>query len=53
MSAVTPLVDPVDALWPVDGPPNGVLEQLVLASHLRMLGRGRAGALPAGVVPAP
>ena len=37
MSAVTPLVRPVDDLWPVEDPPNGVLEQLVSASHLLRL----------------
>ncbi len=40
MSTVTPLVDSVDDLWPPEGPPDGVLEQLVLASHL--LGANRA-----------
>src|SRR3954464_9262896 len=40
MSTVTPLIDSVDDLWPAEGPPDGVLEQLVLASHL--LGANRA-----------
>src|SRR3954463_11034200 len=40
MSTVTPLIDSVDDLWPGEGPPDGVLEQLVLASHL--LGANRA-----------
>jgi rhamnulose-1-phosphate aldolase/alcohol dehydrogenase len=41
MSTVTPLIDPVDDLWPGDaGPPGDVLSQLVLASHL--LGANRA-----------
>ncbi len=42
MSTVTPLIDPVDDLWPRDGgPPDGdLLAQLVLASHL--LGANRA-----------
>jgi rhamnulose-1-phosphate aldolase/alcohol dehydrogenase len=40
MSTVTPLIDAVDDLWPAEGPPDGVLEQLVLASHL--LGANRA-----------
>jgi len=41
MSIVTPLVDPVDDLWPADGAPEGdVLGQLLLASHL--LGANRA-----------
>src|SRR6201991_1866197 len=41
MSTVTPIIDAVDDLWPAEGPPDGVLEQLVLASHL--LGANRAG----------
>jgi rhamnulose-1-phosphate aldolase/alcohol dehydrogenase len=40
MSTVTPLIDSVEDLWPAEGPPDGVLEQLVLASHL--LGANRA-----------
>jgi rhamnulose-1-phosphate aldolase/alcohol dehydrogenase len=40
MSTVTPLIDSVDDLWPAEGPPDGVLEQLVFASHL--LGANRA-----------
>src|SRR3954454_1466635 len=40
MSTVAPLIDSVDDLWPGEGPPDGVLEQLVLASHL--LGANRA-----------
>lgn len=40
MSTVTPLIDLVDDLWPAEGPPDGVLDQLVLASHL--LGANRA-----------
>ena len=41
MSIVSPLVDPVDDLWPASGAPeDDVLEQLVLASHL--LGASRA-----------
>src|SRR3954469_18442623 len=40
MSTVAPLIDSVDDLWPAEGPPDGVLEQLVLASHL--LGANRA-----------
>jgi rhamnulose-1-phosphate aldolase/alcohol dehydrogenase len=40
MSTVTPLVDAVDDLWPDSAPPEQVLEQLVLASHL--LGANRA-----------
>jgi rhamnulose-1-phosphate aldolase/alcohol dehydrogenase len=40
MSTVTPLIDAVDDLWPGEGPPDGVLDQLVLASHL--LGANRA-----------
>ncbi len=40
MSTVTPLIDAVDDLWPAEGPPDGVLDQLVLASHL--LGANRA-----------
>jgi rhamnulose-1-phosphate aldolase/alcohol dehydrogenase len=40
MSTVTPLIDSVDDLWPAESPPDGVLEQLVLASHL--LGAKRA-----------
>ena len=40
MSTVTPLIDHVDDLWPDDGPPDAVLDQLVRASHL--LGANRA-----------
>src|ERR1700742_2845631 len=40
MSTVTPLIDSVEDLWPSEGPPDGVLDQLVLASHL--LGANRA-----------
>jgi rhamnulose-1-phosphate aldolase/alcohol dehydrogenase len=40
MSTVTPLIDHVGDLWPDEGPPDAVLEQLVLASHL--LGADRA-----------
>src|SRR5690348_16912391 len=40
MSTVTPLIDSVDDLWPQEGPPDAVLDQLVLASHL--LGANRA-----------
>src|SRR5829696_7282502 len=41
MSAVTPIVDRVDDLWPADAPAAAdVLDQLVLASHL--LGADRA-----------
>ena len=40
MSTVTPLIDQVDDLWPDDEPPEAVLDQLVLASHL--LGANRA-----------
>src|SRR3954447_8300551 len=34
MSTITPLIDSVDDLWPAEGPPDGVLDQLVLASPL-------------------
>ena len=40
MTTITPLIDAVDDLWPAEGPPDGVLDQLVLASHL--LGANRA-----------
>jgi rhamnulose-1-phosphate aldolase/alcohol dehydrogenase len=40
MSTVTPLIDSVEDLWPAEGPPDAVLDQLVLASHL--LGADRA-----------
>ncbi len=40
MSTIIPLIDSVDDLWPAEGPPDGVLDQLVLASHL--LGANRA-----------
>ena len=40
MSTVTPLIDHVDDLWPQEAPPDGLLEQLVLASNL--LGANRA-----------
>jgi rhamnulose-1-phosphate aldolase/alcohol dehydrogenase len=40
MSTVTPLIDHVDDRWPDGAPPDEVLEQLVLASHL--LGADRA-----------
>src|SRR4051812_18986215 len=40
MSTVTPIIDHVDDLWPADGAPDEVLDQLVLASHL--LGANRA-----------
>src|SRR3954470_17780086 len=40
MRTGAPLIDSVDDLWPGEGPPDGVLEQLVLASHL--LGANRA-----------
>jgi rhamnulose-1-phosphate aldolase/alcohol dehydrogenase len=41
MSIVTPIVDPVEDLWPADPPRSeDVLDQLVLASHL--LGANRA-----------
>jgi rhamnulose-1-phosphate aldolase/alcohol dehydrogenase len=41
MSTMTPIVDHVDDLWPAGGaPPGGVLDQLVVASHL--LGSDRA-----------
>jgi rhamnose utilization protein RhaD (predicted bifunctional aldolase and dehydrogenase) len=40
MSTMTPIVDGVDDLWPAHAPPDEVLEQLVLASHL--LGANRA-----------
>src|SRR3954467_13075178 len=40
MSTVTPIIDHVEDLWPADGPPEDVLGQLVLASHL--LGANRA-----------
>jgi rhamnulose-1-phosphate aldolase/alcohol dehydrogenase len=40
MSTMTPIVDPAEDLWPGEGPPDGVLAQLVLASHL--LGANRA-----------
>jgi rhamnulose-1-phosphate aldolase/alcohol dehydrogenase len=40
MSTVTPLIDAVEDLWPAGGPPDDVLDQLVLASHL--LGANRA-----------
>src|SRR6201991_839866 len=35
MSTVTPIIDSVEDLWPAEGAPDAVLEQLVLASHLR------------------
>jgi rhamnulose-1-phosphate aldolase/alcohol dehydrogenase len=40
MSIATPLVDTVDDLWPTDGVPDELLEQLVVASNL--LGANRA-----------
>src|SRR3954464_13917683 len=40
MSTVTPIIDSVEDLWPAEGPPDDVLGQLVLASHL--LGANRA-----------
>ena len=40
MSTVTPLIDQVEDLWPGEAPPDDVLDQLVLASHL--LGANRA-----------
>jgi len=40
MSTVTPLIDSADDRWPAEAPPDGVLDQLVLASHL--LGANRA-----------
>jgi rhamnulose-1-phosphate aldolase/alcohol dehydrogenase len=40
MSTVTPLIDPVEDLWPEGSPPDAVLDQLVQASHL--LGANRA-----------
>jgi rhamnulose-1-phosphate aldolase/alcohol dehydrogenase len=40
MSTVAPLIDHAEDLWPGGAPPDGVLEQLVLASHL--LGANRA-----------
>src|ERR1700754_2425366 len=40
MSTVTPIIDSVDDLWPSEGVPEEVLEQLVLASPL--LGANRA-----------
>src|ERR1700754_2651527 len=40
MSTVTPIIDSVEDLWPAEGAPDAVLEQLVLASHL--LGANRA-----------
>jgi rhamnulose-1-phosphate aldolase/alcohol dehydrogenase len=40
MSTVAPLIDHVGDLWPDGSPPDAVLDQLVLASHL--LGENRA-----------
>jgi rhamnulose-1-phosphate aldolase/alcohol dehydrogenase len=40
MSTVTPIIDHVDDLWPAEGTPDKILDQLVLASHL--LGANRA-----------
>jgi rhamnulose-1-phosphate aldolase/alcohol dehydrogenase len=40
MSTVAPLIDHAEDLWPGGAPPDDVLEQLVLASHL--LGANRA-----------
>src|SRR5262245_30483852 len=40
MSTVTPLIGSVDDRWPAEGVPDGVLDRLVLASHL--LGANRA-----------
>jgi rhamnulose-1-phosphate aldolase/alcohol dehydrogenase len=40
MSIATPLVDPVDDLWPAEGAPDELLAQLVVASNL--LGANRA-----------
>jgi rhamnulose-1-phosphate aldolase/alcohol dehydrogenase len=40
MSTIPKLIDAVEDLWPADGAPGDVLEQLVLASHL--LGANRA-----------
>lgn len=40
MSTVTPIIDSVEDLWPVEGGPGDALGELVLASHL--LGANRA-----------